>query len=99
MRQARNRFWAIILILNVKEISGFNSRSRVPLESEKLKLADQNSSQEANEEKTLQAVWMIPGRSHLGSNFIHNASSSVAALALGLKNIKQRNILPGYNIK
>ena len=48
---------------------------------------------------TLQVIWMVPGTTHTRTNFVHNASSSVAALALGLQKIKQEDILPEHDLK
>ncbi|XP_052248271.1 guanylate cyclase 2G-like [Dreissena polymorpha] len=47
---------------------------------------------------TLQVVWMVPFTSHPTASFVHNASSSVAALALGLETIRNESILPGHVI-
>lgn len=52
-----------------------------------------------NGQTTLQIVWMAPASSHSSANFIYNASSSVAALALGLKYIQENAILPDYVLK
>lgn len=52
------------------------------------------------QEKTaLQVVWMLPSKSHTNTNFVHNASSSVAALALGLDKIEREQILSGHVLK
>lgn len=48
---------------------------------------------------TLQVVWMVPFTSHPTSNFVYNASSSVAALALGLETVYNQSILPGHVFK
>ncbi|XP_053384831.1 atrial natriuretic peptide receptor 1-like [Mercenaria mercenaria] len=45
---------------------------------------------------TLQAVWMVPFTSHPTSSFVYNASSSVAALALGIQTVYKQSILPGH---
>lgn len=47
----------------------------------------------------LQVVWMVPARSHEHTNFAYNASSSVAALALGLETIEKEGILPNHALK
>lgn len=48
---------------------------------------------------TIQAVWMVPFTSHPTANFVYNASSSVAALALGLQTVYNQTILPGHVFK
>ncbi|KAL4224652.1 Retinal guanylyl cyclase 1 [Mactra antiquata] len=48
--------------------------------------------------KTLQIVWMIPFKTHPGMIFPHNASTSVGALALGIRNIQDDQILPDYEL-
>ena len=48
---------------------------------------------------TLEVVWMAPSTSHPGTNFAYNASSSVAALALGIQHVETDNIIPGYVMK
>lgn len=52
-----------------------------------------------NTGNVLQIVWMVPSQSHRHTNFIYNASTSVAALALGLKTVERENILPGHVLK
>ena len=48
---------------------------------------------------TLQVVWMVPYTSHPESSFKYNASSSVAALALGIKTVQDKSLLPNHVFK
>lgn len=47
----------------------------------------------------LQVVWMVPYSSYYKNAFVYNASSSVAALALGIETVYNQSILPGYIFK
>jgi len=52
-----------------------------------------------SQKQVLQVVWMAPLRAPRHTNFVYNASSSVAALALGLQTIQRENILPNHDLK
>ncbi|KAL4224656.1 hypothetical protein ACF0H5_015353 [Mactra antiquata] len=46
----------------------------------------------------LEVVWMVPFTSHPESNYFYNASSSIAALALGVETIYNQSLLPDYTL-
>ncbi|XP_052799084.1 atrial natriuretic peptide receptor 1-like [Mya arenaria] len=47
---------------------------------------------------SLQVVWLVPYTSHPDANYVYNASTSVAALALGIETVERMGILPNHSI-
>ena len=48
---------------------------------------------------TLQIGWLVPWSSHPTANFPFNASTSIAALALGIETIQNESLLQDYTLK
>ena len=49
--------------------------------------------------QTLQVGWLVPVSSHPIANFPFNASTSIAALALGIETIQNESLLQDYTLK
>ena len=49
--------------------------------------------------QTLQVGWLVPVSSHPTANFPFNASTSIAALALGIETIQNESLLQDYTLK
>jgi hypothetical protein len=49
--------------------------------------------------ESLEVIWMVPFQSHRENVFPYNASSSVTAVALSLKHIREKAVLSNHELK